>query len=372
MTCRNSGAFRDMNAIRSAVGAAMVIGLLCLSRSGMAMEDADDVFMCSADKTKQTVVSVPLNHKTTPIKFACPKGFVVFPAIKNKSQQFCTDSWCSAQAPLGEAFTLEHKKPEAQQNGKKKEPTLDGLNVYTVTMNKQDASSSTLYFQCRPETQPVEARVDTPGGKFDPEVTKCVIQLAAYGSKPAADPETEKECELNKELSATLNTSSTSFTFRCPKGSRLLPVNFDKAYEGVECKKKRSIPRMGLGASLVEGKSATTVTSVAPSSTDSSTGSSSVETVAAKAPSDVLPAYTFSVSEFPEETVQVCYYCVRADVNKEHINKPEQFCKALIEVTGVPKTDNGASSAAAKVATDKLVIAGAILIASALVMNISA
>ncbi|PIL95987.1 putative SAG-related sequence protein SRS48Q, partial [Toxoplasma gondii COUG] len=84
-----------------------------------------------------------------------------------------------------------------------------------------------------------------------------------------------EECKLDTEISATLNTSSTSFTFRCPEGSRLLPVNFDKAYEGLECKKKRSIARMGLGASLLEGKSATSVTTVPPSSTEASTDSSS-------------------------------------------------------------------------------------------------
>ncbi|KFG57172.1 SAG-related sequence protein SRS48K [Toxoplasma gondii RUB] len=240
-------------------------------------------------------------------------------------------------------------------------------------MDKQSLTSSTLYFQCRPEKKPVEARGDTPGGKFDKDTTKCVIQVAAYGSKPAAEAATEKECKLNDGLSETLNTSSTSFTFRCPEGSRLLPVNFDKAYEGRACTKKRSIARMGLGASLLEGISATSVTTALPSSTEGSTDSSSpVETVAAQTPVKVLPAYTFSVSEFPEKDVHVCYYCVDSKAKKEQINTREKVCKALIEVKGVPKPDHAASSGTATFSTNKLVMAGAILISSALVMSISA
>ncbi|ESS28162.1 SAG-related sequence SRS48Q [Toxoplasma gondii VEG] len=375
MVGRVSGAVCGVKALRSAVRAAVVIGLLCLSRSGRAQEDENNIFMCSADKEKQTVITVPLNGEGVSIRFACPKDSVLFPALPEASArtQFCTDSWCSAQAPLGEAFTIAQEKAPAEKMDKKTEPELKNLYVYRFTMNKQDVASTKLYFQCRPETPPVEARVDTPGGKFDPNTTKCVIQVAAYGSKPAAEVATEKECTLNTGLSATLHTSSTSFTFRCPKGSRLLPVNFDKAYEGLECKKKRSIARMGLGASLLEGKSATSVTTASPSSTEASTDSSSrAETVAAQAAVEVLPAYTFSVSEFPEKDVQVCYYCVDGSLKKEEINTRAEVCKALIEVKGVPKPDHAASSGIATFSTNTLVMAGAILISSSLVMRISA
>ncbi|ESS28339.1 SAG-related sequence protein SRS48K [Toxoplasma gondii VEG] len=375
MVGRVSGAVCGVKALRSAVRAAVVIGLFCLSGGVMAEEDTSDVAMCSADKKNQTVVSVSLKNVNDSIQFACPENFVVFPAFQEPSEaaQFCKDSWCTAQARMGEAFTISHKKPAAQQKDTKKEQQLENLHVYTVTMKQQNLTSSTLYFQCRPEEERVEARVDTPGGKFDPNTTKCVIQVAAYGSKPAADEATEKECTLNTGLSATLHTSSTSFTFRCPKGSRLLPVNFDKAYEGLECKKKRSIARMGLGASLLEGKSATSVTTASPSSTEASTDSSSrAETVAAQAAVEVLPAYTFSVSEFPEKDVQVCYYCVDGSLKKEEINTRAEVCKALIEVKGVPKPDHAASSGIATFSTNMLVMAGAILISSALVMSISA
>nr|PUA83197.1 SAG-related sequence SRS48E [Toxoplasma gondii TgCATBr9] len=94
---------------------------------------------------------------------------------------------------MGEAFTIAHKTPAAQQKDPEKEQSLDNMNVYTVTMKKQSITSSTLYFQCRPGKEPVEARVDTPGGKFDPNTTKCVIQVAAYGSKPAAEEAAESE-----------------------------------------------------------------------------------------------------------------------------------------------------------------------------------
>ncbi|KYK63046.1 SAG-related sequence SRS48K [Toxoplasma gondii TgCatPRC2] len=346
MAGRVSGAVCGVKALRSAVRAAVVIGLLCLSGGVMATEDTSDVAMCATDK-KQTVVSVALKNKDATVKFACPEKSVVFPAFQEPSgaAQFCKDSWCTAQAPMGEAFTIAHNKPAAQQKDPKKEQKLENLNVYTVAMKKQDLTSSTLYFQCRPEKEPVEARIDTPGGMFDPKTTKCVIQVAAYGSKPAAEAATEEECKLNDGLSATLNTSSTSFTFRCPEGSRLLPVNFDKAYEGRACTKKRSIARMGLGASLLEGISATSVTTALPSSTEASTVSSSGgENVAAQTPVKVLPAYTFSVSEFPEKDVHVCYYCVKDDVKKQEIDARDEVCKALIEVKGVPKPDHAASS----------------------------
>ncbi|ESS28172.1 SAG-related sequence protein SRS48K, partial [Toxoplasma gondii VEG] len=146
-----------------------------------------------------------------------------------------------------------------------------------------------------------------------------------------------EECKLNDGLSATLNTSSTSFTFRCPEGSRLLPVNFDKAYEGLACTKKRSIARMGLGASLLEGKSATSVTTAPPSSTETSGGSSSTEeTVAAQTPVKVLPAYTFSVSEFPEKDVHVCYYCVKGDVKKQKLMLVTKFAKLSLRSKECP------------------------------------
>nr|CEL77163.1 TPA: SRS48E [Toxoplasma gondii VEG] len=193
MAGRVSGAVCGVKALRSAVRAAVVIGLLCLPRSGMAQEDENKIFMCSTDKKNQTVVSVSLKNVNESIDFACPKDSVVFPAITGVSQQFCTDSWCSAQGPMGEAFAIAQKEPAAQQKDPEKEQSLENLSVYTVTMKKQNLTSSTLYFQCRPGKEPVGARVDTPGGKFDPNTTKCVIQVAAYGSKPAAEVATESE-----------------------------------------------------------------------------------------------------------------------------------------------------------------------------------
>ncbi|KYF38470.1 SAG-related sequence protein SRS48K [Toxoplasma gondii ARI] len=195
MAGRVSGAVSAVRAIRSAVGAAMVVGLLCLSRSGVAEKDKSDIFMCSSVKENQTVISVPLSGEGVSIRFACPEGSVVFPALQDGSEaaQFCKDSWCSAQAPMGEAFTIAHTKPATQQKDTEKEQQLENLNVYTVAMKKQSLTSSKLYFQCRPETPPAEARVDTPGGKFDPKTTKCVIQIAAYGSKPAAEEAAESE-----------------------------------------------------------------------------------------------------------------------------------------------------------------------------------
>ncbi|KFG29536.1 SAG-related sequence SRS48E, partial [Toxoplasma gondii FOU] len=167
-------------------------GMFCLSRSGMAQEDESKIFMCSADKENQTVVSVSLKKDNDSIQFACPKDSAVFPAITDDSQQFCTDSWCSAQATVGDAVSINLSKKTEEGEDEKKRPSLEGLNIYTVTMNKQSLTSSTLYFQCRPEKKPVEARVDTPGGKFDKD-TKCVIQVAAYGSKPAAEAAAESE-----------------------------------------------------------------------------------------------------------------------------------------------------------------------------------
>ncbi|KYF42761.1 SAG-related sequence protein SRS48Q, partial [Toxoplasma gondii ARI] len=240
--------------------------------------------------------------------------------------------------------------------------------VYTLTMKQQDATSSTLYFQCRKtKSDDKKTNSDDPSvadeqdeskpGKLHNDLIQCAFQVAAYGSKAAAEtPQKEHECELDTELSATLNTSSTSFTFRCPKESRLLPVNFDKAYEGSECTKKRFLSRLGLNASLLEGKSVT----------------SQVETVAAQVSEETSPAYTFSVSEFPEKDVHVCYYCVKDNIKKEDIDSRDEVCRALIEVKGVPKPDNGASSGTATFSTNKLVMAGAILISSALVMSISA
>ncbi|EPR56744.1 SAG-related sequence SRS48E [Toxoplasma gondii GT1] len=190
MAGRVSGAVCGVKALRSAVRAAVVIGLFCLSRSGMAKEEIGDVVMCSEGKN-QTVVSISLKKDNDSIKFACPKDSAVFPAITDDSQQFCKDSWCSAQATMGDAVSIKLSK-NTEEKDEKKKPNLEELNIYTVTMNKQSLTSSTLYFQCRPEKKPVEARVDTPGGKFDKD-TKCVIQVAAYGSKPAAEVATESE-----------------------------------------------------------------------------------------------------------------------------------------------------------------------------------
>ncbi|KFG57184.1 SAG-related sequence protein SRS48Q [Toxoplasma gondii RUB] len=365
MVGRVSGAVCGVKALRSAVRAAVVIGLLCLSGSGTAADGkGQDVATCSTDK-KQSVVSLKLKDKDTPIKFACPKDYDVFPAITGETHQFCRDSLCERTAPLAPAFSIQAEPPttetEDNHTGKSSEGKEKLSTVYTLTMKEQDATSSTLYFQCRKQTtenqSPGDERDDSKPGKLHNNLIQCAFQVAAYGSKAAAEaPEKEHECKLDTELSATLNTSSTSFTFRCPKDSRLLPVNFDKAYEGSECTKKRFLTRLGLNASLLEGKSVT----------------SQVETVAAQASEEASPAYTFSVSEFPEKDVHVCYYCVKGSLKKQEIDARDEVCKALIEVKGVPKPDNGASSGTATFSTNKLVMAGAVLISSALVMSISA
>ncbi|KAF4639933.1 SAG-related sequence protein SRS48Q [Toxoplasma gondii] len=365
MVGRVSGAVCGVKALRSAVCAAVVIGLFCLSGSGRAENGkGQDVATCSTDK-KQSVVSLKLKETNKPIKFACPKDYDVFPAITGEPHQFCRDSLCEQEAPLAPAFSIEKGAPttgtEDNPNRKESEAEEELSTVYTLTMKEQVATSSTLYFQCRKKTPGnqsvgVEPDVSKPG-KLHNDLIRCAFQVSAYGSKAAAETsENEHECELDTELSATLNTSSTSFTFRCPKDSRLLPVNFDKAYEGRECTKKRFLNRLGLHASLLEGKSVT----------------SQVETVAAQVSEEPSPAYTFSVSEFPEKDVQVCYYCVKDDVKKQEIDTREEVCKALIEVKGVPKPDHAASSGIATFSTNKLVMAGAILISSALVMSISA
>ncbi|PIL95988.1 SAG-related sequence protein SRS48E, partial [Toxoplasma gondii COUG] len=165
----------------------------CLSGGVMATEDTSDVVMCSTDKKNQTVVSVALKNVDDSIKFACPKDSIVFPPITDESQQFCMDSWCSAQATVGDAVRIELSEKPEEEKDEKNGPNLKELNVYTVTMKKQNLKSSTLYFQCRPGNPPSEARVDTPGGKFDKDTTKCVIQVAAYGSKPAAAEAAESE-----------------------------------------------------------------------------------------------------------------------------------------------------------------------------------
>ncbi|EPR56868.1 SAG-related sequence SRS48K [Toxoplasma gondii GT1] len=364
MAGRVSGAVCGVKALRSAVRAAVVIGLFCLS-TGMAEDDKkDDVFTCSTVK-KQSVVSLKLKDKETPIKFACPEDYDVFPAITGEPYEFCRDSLCEQKAPLAPAFSIEKvaatTETEDNESGKGSEGKQELSTVYKLTMNEQVATSSTLYFQCRKKTEGNQAegveRDASKPGKLHNDSIQCAFQVAAYGSKAAAETlQKEHECKLNTELSATLNTSSTSFTFRCPKDSRLLPVNFDKAYEGRECTKKRFLNRLGLNASLLEGKSVT----------------SQVETVAAQVSEETSPAYTFSVSEFPETDVHVCYYCVDGKLKKEEINTRAEVCKALIEVKGVPKPDHAASSGTATFSTNMLVMAGAILISSALVMSISA
>ncbi|EPR56867.1 SAG-related sequence protein SRS48Q [Toxoplasma gondii GT1] len=370
MAGRVSGAVCGVKALRSAVRAAVVIGLFCLS-TGMAEDDKkDDVFTCSTVK-KQSVVSLKLKDKETPIKFACPEDYDVFPAITGEPYEFCRDSLCEQKAPLAPAFSIQESEAETQTDEERNYNLLEenqGLStVYKLTMKEQVAASSTLYFQCRKTKSDEKSNADdstvadeedeSKPGKLHNDLIHCAFQVAAYGSKAAAETlQKEHECKLNTELSATLNTSSTSFTFRCPKDSRLLPVNFDKAYEGRECTKKRFLNRLGLNASLLEGKSVT----------------SQVETVAAEASEETSPAYTFSVSEFPEKDVHVCYYCVDSKAKKEQINTRDKVCKALIEVKGVPKPDHAASSGTATFSTNKLVMAGAILISSALVMSISA
>ncbi|KYF42760.1 SAG-related sequence protein SRS48Q, partial [Toxoplasma gondii ARI] len=276
MVGRVSGAVCGVKALRSAVRAAVVIGLFCLSESGMAEDGkGQDVATCS-DAKKQSVVSLKLKDKDTPIKFACPKDYDVFPDITGEPHQFCRDSLCEQKAPLAPAFIMKKSDAATQTDGEQNAKGSDGKEepstVYTLTMEEQDATSSTLYFQCRKKT-PGNLSVgvkpdDSNPGKLHNDLIRCAFQVAAYGSKAAAETsEKEQECKLDTEISATLNTSSTSFTFRCPKDSRLLPVNFDKAYEGSACTKKRFLTRLGLNASLLEGKSIT----------------SQVETVAAQA-----------------------------------------------------------------------------------------
>ncbi|KFG28863.1 SAG-related sequence protein SRS48Q, partial [Toxoplasma gondii GAB2-2007-GAL-DOM2] len=87
--------------------AAVVIGLFCLSGSGTAVDDKKDkVFTCSTVK-KQSVVSLKLKDTKMPIKFACPKGYDVFPSITGEPHQFCRDSLCEQKAPLASSFSIQ-------------------------------------------------------------------------------------------------------------------------------------------------------------------------------------------------------------------------------------------------------------------------
>ncbi|RQX66559.1 SAG-related sequence protein SRS48Q, partial [Toxoplasma gondii CAST] len=153
------------------------------------------------------------------------------------------------------------------------------------TMNEQVATSSTLYFQCRKKTEGNQAegveRDASKPGKLHNDLIHCAFQVAAYGSKAAAET-------LQKELR------------RANLSDRFDKKIFDLSY------------------------------------------------------------------------VHVCYYCVDSKAKKEQINTRDKVCKALIEVKGVPKPDHAASSGTAAFSTNMLVMAGAILISSALVMSISA
>ncbi|KYF42759.1 SAG-related sequence protein SRS48E, partial [Toxoplasma gondii ARI] len=202
MVGRVSGAVCGVKALRSAVRAAVVIGLFCLSGSGMAADGkGQDVATCSTEK-KQSVVSLKLKDKDTPIKFACPKDYEVFPAITGGSIQFCRDSLCEHKAPLAPAFSIEKSdaatQTDEERSSKGPEEKQELSTVYKLTMNQQDATSSTLYFQCRKNTaekQPVAEEGDeSKPGKLHNDLIRCAFQVAAYGSKAAAET-SEKERE---------------------------------------------------------------------------------------------------------------------------------------------------------------------------------
>ncbi|KEP60406.1 UNVERIFIED_CONTAM: SAG-related sequence SRS48E [Hammondia hammondi] len=223
MVGRVSGAVFGVRGLRSAVGAAMVIGLLCLSRSGTATEGTnDDVFTCSAKN--QSVVSLKVKDKSQPIKFACPKDFDVFPPVADQSNQFCRDSLCTHQAPLAPAFTIERTDAEATEDEDERsrqdsEGKQELSTVYKLTMQQQETTSSTLYFQCRKKDaeslSPADAVVETKPGKLNNDKIRCAFQVAAYGSTAAAAEAPEKEPLgvrlLSMELFIDLWTAPTRF-----------------------------------------------------------------------------------------------------------------------------------------------------------------
>lgn len=222
MAGRVSGAVCGVKALRSAVRAAVVIGLFCFSGSGMAADGkGQDVATCSTEK-KQSVVSLKLKDKDTPIKFACPKDYEVFPAITSGSIQFCRDSLCEHKAPLAPAFSIEKSaaatQTDEERSSEGSEEKQELSTVYTLTMKQQDATSSTLYFQCRKKTEGnqavgVEPDASKPG-KLQNDLIRCAFQVAAYGSKAAAET-SEKERE-SRHSSSVVCTVFRALDARLP------------------------------------------------------------------------------------------------------------------------------------------------------------
>ncbi|CBZ54855.1 SRS domain-containing protein [Neospora caninum Liverpool] len=285
MSNKASGGFQALRGLRYAVGIVLV-GVLCLSKVGAAATDDSILAVCGRDDA--VLVQLPLKDTKTTAKFKCPEGSVLFPGEPGEAggqlTKFCEDSSCTRQATLGDSFRLSAEV----ENGRKK---TQESKTYTLQMTRELESSKNLYFLCK-ATKAQSEDTGSGGAKTATETTDttCTVLVAAFGSKPASDKESESEQDTNLECTigrtvpvTTLTSTSNKVSFRCGDIGDLLPGNIENAFNGEECSKEESLTQLGLGATLVVGRSASENSAV---------------------------AYTLEVSKFPTDApVSLCYKC---------------------------------------------------------------
>ncbi|PFH36896.1 SAG-related sequence SRS48K [Besnoitia besnoiti] len=287
MAGRSSDFANISRPLRRALAAAVFAAFIYSAQADSGQEKH---YVTCANST--TLISLPLTKTSDSVNFKCPANYTLSPEVSAK-QQFCKDAKCNVTADLDDAYKLQ----AANKN-----------EGYSLTMVKQPAASTNLYFVCKETTGPDLVRRVLERTQSAANASTCTIQVPVHGSSvfPAS---AETVCEKDP-LSISLSPEKSTVIFRCGKDAALSPTNLENAFSGSACTTEKTLKELGVSGSLVEGSSG-------------------------EASADAQTAYSLTVSSFPTESpAQLCYKCTTKSQPSDGKTTASE-CRVVIDVAQV-------------------------------------
>ncbi|KYF47443.1 SAG-related sequence SRS55N [Toxoplasma gondii ARI] len=301
--------FQVSKSLQMAVVVSIFVGLAFLS-NGAASSDA-----AVANQEKTDFAVATLTTEQSEVTLECPNQSTLYP--KTDSKKFCRDAACTQERTFQEAFVS-----VSWVNGTGQEHTEDREkpNGNTLTLDKYPILSTTLYFQCRNEKNDQEQEQKVVSEEDETPKVSRVIQVAVYGGRAATTINKEKEC--GDDETVKLDVTTRAVTFRCASDATVLPINFERVFQGDNCEQEVDLKTLVPSASLVEGMSATSPGNAVPWSM-------------AELPT-FTPAYTFAFLLLPDSEKKLCYKCSppkTPEATAEAVRQPKE-CLVRITVSG--------------------------------------
>ncbi|KEP65380.1 UNVERIFIED_CONTAM: SAG-related sequence SRS20C [Hammondia hammondi] len=257
--------------------------------------------------TSTPVLSLTATATDSPVQFTCGENVTYLYPQQPTGGPYtaCANSTCTS-------IVSEDLPKATLSQGNEKQ------NTFTLT--ETPAHASTVYMKCssiQPTGNPSEAE------QRDQVQTEqqCTVQIAVWGA-PVRGSNTYPEPRKCGDGEATLNlevaSPNESVTFACGEGGTLSPALFDQVFTTEECSGESPLATHLSGASLVQH------------------GAALGETTNS--------AYTFRVTNLPNNETTFCYKCKAAVVSKADGNDGDK-CTVFIKVAK-EKADTGSTTVA--------------------------